>query len=139
MYFPNFNYDEFVGAAIESALALEWPEVEGHRCGWRIDRSFSCPSSRDTRIASKSSFKRIPVRRRHALRFFKSRGDAVIFLDSDDLLDPSVAREIAWAWNPRVSKVQFQMRTIDATGRPLGTVLPQYHRVPTAHMFANGL
>lgn len=25
---PNFNYDEFVGAAIECALALEWPEVE---------------------------------------------------------------------------------------------------------------
>ncbi|PXA96487.1 hypothetical protein DMC18_01345 [Caulobacter sp. D5] len=25
---PNYNYAEFVGAAIESALALDWPDVE---------------------------------------------------------------------------------------------------------------
>jgi len=25
---PNYNYDQYVGAAIESALAIDWPDVE---------------------------------------------------------------------------------------------------------------
>jgi glycosyltransferase involved in cell wall biosynthesis len=62
----------------------------------------------------------------------RAQADVVIFLDSDDMLDPQVMREVAQLWRPGVSKVQFRMRTVDATGRLLGNVIPQYHGVPSA-------
>ncbi len=63
--------------------------------------------------------------------FAASRGELVIFLDSDDLLDRSLIRKIAEVWRPGVSKVQVQMRIIDARGNPQGSFLPQYDLVPT--------
>ncbi len=55
----------------------------------------------------------------------------MIFLDSDDVLAPSLAREAYAVWTPRVSKVQVQMRCIDARGHFMGNVFPQFHKVPT--------
>ena len=49
--------------------------------------------------------------------FAASTGDVVIFLDSDDVLDPVIAREVAAVWRPGISKVQVQMQRIDAAGR----------------------
>ncbi len=127
----NYNYAQFVGAAIESALALDWPRVEvivvddgstdGSRSvieGYAPRASMVTQSNSGQATAAKAGFAR-------------SRGDVVIFLDADDLLDPRLIRVMAPHWNARVSKVQFQMRTIDAEGRALGSVFPQYYRVPS--------
>jgi hypothetical protein len=58
--------------------------------------------------------------------FGQSTGEIIIFLDSDDLLEPGVMQEIAKVWRPGVSKVQYRMNLIDATGTQLGSAIPQF-------------
>ena len=129
---PNYNYDAFVGSAIDSALALDWPRVEVIV----IDDG----STDDSRaVIARYADRVVTIYQENAGQaaacaagFARARGEVVIFLDSDDLLDPSVPGEIAKVWRPGVSKVQFQMKTIDEFGNDLGTVFPQYPRCPSA-------
>lgn len=126
----NYNYAEFVGAAIESALAVDWPNVEVVL----VDDG----STDDSRAAIERYADRIiaifqPNAGQIAARnvgFERSTGEAVIFLDSDDILHASVMQEAAREWHRRVSKVQFRMRSVDAEGRPTGSIFPQYATPP---------
>jgi glycosyltransferase involved in cell wall biosynthesis len=129
---PNYNYEKFVGAAIDSALAIDWPNVEvivvddGSTDGSRavIERY----AGRVTTIFQENAGQSIAS----SNGFAQSKGDLILFLDSDDLVDPSIIREAVAVLGPGVSKVQFQMQTIDALGNSLGTFLPQYKVVPTS-------
>lgn len=131
MIIPNFNYAEFVAAAVESALALDWPEVE-----IIVVDDGSDDESRDVIERYRDRVTIIHQRNsgQHAAcnaGFARSRGDVVIFLDSDDLLHPSVLKEVAAVWRPGISKIQFQMMVIDRDGQPTGALLPQYNVPPT--------
>jgi hypothetical protein len=129
---PNYNYAEYVGQAIQSALGLDWPNLEvivvddGSTDASRavIERY----RERITLLYQENSGQRVACN----VGFAKSRGDVVIFLDADDVLDPSLGKELARVWRPGVSKVQFQMQIIDASGKPTGAVLPQYDVLPSA-------
>ncbi|MFW2513784.1 glycosyltransferase family 2 protein [Demequina sp. SO4-13] len=128
---PNFNYEAFVGAAIDSALAVRWPDVEvvvvddGSTDGSRdVIESYG---TRITAIFQDNAGPRVACN----TGFAASTGDVVIFLDSDDVLEPSVAQHIADAWGPGISKVQFPMTRIDRHGNPAGGVFPAFDRVPT--------
>ena len=129
---PNYNYEQFVGAAIDSALAIDWPNVEvivvddGSTDGSRavIERY----ADRVTTIFQKNAGQLIAC----SNGFAQSKGDLILFLDSDDLVDPSIIREAVAVSRPGVSKVQFQMRTIDALGNSLGCFHPQYKIIPTS-------
>jgi glycosyltransferase involved in cell wall biosynthesis len=127
----NWNYAEFLRVAVDSALALDWPDVEvivvddgstdGSRgvidsYGGRILALYQANGGQ--RAACNTGFAR-------------TRGDVVIFLDADDKLEPSLVHELAAVWRPSTSKVQFQMRVIDAGGKPTGAVFPQFDGVPT--------
>ena len=83
--------------------------------------------SRITVIAQENAGPRVACNR----GFARSSGDVVIFLDSDDVLEPSIAREVATVWSPDVSKVQVQMSRIDAAGRPVGRPFPTFATAPT--------
>ncbi|MFT3860522.1 glycosyltransferase family 2 protein [Micropruina sp.] len=124
---PNHNYADFVGAAIESALVQDWPDVEvivvddassddSRRViaefGDRIDQLFLTENV-GQRVACNKGFAR-------------STGEAVIFLDSDDMLLPDCARLAAEALAPGVSKVQYQVRRVDNTGADTGTETPRF-------------
>jgi cellulose synthase/poly-beta-1,6-N-acetylglucosamine synthase-like glycosyltransferase len=129
---PNYNYGRFVGSAIGSALALEWPDVEvivvddgSTDDSEAVIRTFG---SRVTAIFQENSGPRVACN----AGFATSTGDVVIFLDSDDVLDPLIAREIAAVWHSGASKVQVQMQRIDADGRAVGGVFPRYRSVPTS-------
>ncbi len=128
---PNYNYGEFIGQAIDSALALDWPRVEVIVVDdGSTDHSRSVIEGYGERITAIFQSNG-GQRAAYNAGFARSHGEAVIFLDSDDLLDPSVARELSTVWRPGVSKVQFQMKIIDAQGHATGALLPQYHVVPT--------
>ncbi|MET4456747.1 glycosyltransferase [Bradyrhizobium sp. RT3b] len=133
----NYNYADYVGAAIQSALDVRWPNMEVvvvddgstddspkviEAFGDRI-KLISQPNA-GQKQASINGFRR-------------SSGDLIIFLDSDDALHPDVMTEIAKVWSASASKFQFQMRTVDADGKPKGTILPQYFVVPTSKDIRN--
>lgn len=123
---PNFNYGRFVGQAIDSALAVEWPDVEvivvddgstddsaeviaGY--GDRI-RFIRQPNS-GPRVACNTGFA-------------ESTGDVVVFLDSDDVVTPDLAREVDEAMTAATSKVQYQLNRINAAGEQIGQAFPAY-------------
>ncbi len=122
----NYNYRDFVGAAIESALAVDWPNKEVII----VDDA----STDDSRAiiegfrASVAAYFRPKSNQlgAHMFGFEQSSGEVIIFLDSDDLLEPEVMQEVAKIWRPGVSKVQYRMNLIDVTGRQLGSAIPQF-------------
>lgn len=127
----NYNYAQFVGQAIESALALNWPRVEVIVVddGSTDDsRAVIARYARRVRVVLQQNTGNAGA---YQTGFQKSHGSVVIFLDADDCLDPRLVRAVAPVWCDKVSKVQVQMKTIDKDGNDLGTVLPQYFRVPS--------
>jgi glycosyltransferase involved in cell wall biosynthesis len=59
----------------------------------------------------------------------RCRGDVFIPLDADDRLRPDAAARVAAAFasDPGLSKVQFRLEVIDASGRPTGDTRPVAH------------
>ena len=51
-------------------------------------------------------------------------GQYILFLDSDDLLDPGAVEQSVAAFGPETVKVQFALRVIDAQGRQSGRIHP---------------
>jgi glycosyltransferase involved in cell wall biosynthesis len=122
----NYNYRDFVAAAIESALAVDWPDKEVII----VDDA----STDDSRTIIEGFNGKVAAYFRpksnqlgaHMFGFKQSTGDIIIFLDADDLLEPEVMQEVAKVWRPGVSKVQYRMNLIDAAGTQLGSALPQF-------------
>jgi glycosyltransferase involved in cell wall biosynthesis len=122
----NYNYRDFVGAAISSALAVDWPEKEVIV----VDDA----STDDSRSVIEGFRGKVAAYFRpksnqlgaHIFGFEQSTGDIIIFLDADDLLETDVMIEVAKVWRPGVSKVQYRMNLINAAGAQLGTALPQF-------------
>jgi hypothetical protein len=128
----NHNYAAFVAQAIDSALALDWPNVEVI-----VVDDGSTDASRE--IIAGYADRITVIHQANAGQsaacntgFARSRGDVVIFLDSDDLLDPSVPRRLASVWRAGLSKVQFQMQVVDEQARATGELFPQFHVLPTS-------
>ena len=127
---PNYNYDEYVAVAIESALAVEWSDVEvivvddGSTDGLlSIIQEYA---DRVTVVTQQNSGPREACN----AGFARSTGDVVIFLDSDDVLDPSIAIELSAVWRVGVSKIQVQMERIDRQGASVGSIFPRFDNVP---------
>lgn len=130
----NYNYEHFISDAIDSALAVEWPDVEvivvddGSTDGSR--RAIEAYGARVIAVFQANQTQRVAYNAGYA----RSTGEVVIFLDSDDMLKPSVATEIAKVWHPGVSKVQLQMARVDEAGRSMGSVFPAYEPLPTPEL-----
>lgn len=128
----NHNYAAFLRQAIDSALGLDWPDVEVIVVDdGSTDESRSIIATYGARLEVIHQSKSGQWAACNA-GFARSRGEVVIFLDSDDWLEPSVIRELAAVWRPGISKVQFQMRVVDEHGRATGALLPQFHEVPSS-------
>ncbi|WP_294639496.1 glycosyltransferase family A protein [uncultured Aquabacterium sp.] len=129
---PNYNYESYIADAIESALSIDWPDVEVIVVDdGSTDNSRAVIERYRGRVQSIFQENKGQVGACNA-GFAASTGDAVLFLDSDDFVEPSVAREADAVWTDDTSKVQFQMRCVSGDGEPLGSYLPQYHVVPSA-------
>src|SRR5690348_14364165 len=96
----NHNYGEFVAAAIESALAIDWPDKEVIVVDdASTDNSRTIIETFDTRVAAYFRPKSYQLGA-HMFGFERSVGDVIIFLDADDLLEPEVMQEVTKVWYP---------------------------------------
>lgn len=115
-----YNYAQYVGAAIESALAQTRPGVEvvvvddGSTDGSAEVIKRYAGRVRSIRQANQGS---IPAYNRG---YAESTGDLVLFLDADDVAAPRLAEEVVAAWQPGCVKVQYDLSIIDAAGADLG-------------------
>lgn len=120
----SYNYERFVGQTIESALAQVWPRTEVVVVDdGSTDNSWSVIESFGDRIKAV----RQPNGGQGAAYnacFAGSRGDWVIFLDCDDLLDPDCLARCLDQVGDDVNKVAFSLRVVDDQGRPTGNVVP---------------
>lgn len=136
----NFNYEKFVGEAIESAIKVDWPSVE-----IIVVDDGSTDGSRQVIEKYLASGVRVFFTSNggHAAAseygFNKSSGQLVMFLDADDKIDPTVIREAMAVVRPGVSKIQFQMQTIDGNGNLTGQVFPKFPANITPEKIRSGM
>jgi hypothetical protein len=122
----NYNYAQFVGATIDSALGLDWPDVEVVVVDdGSTDESPVVLKGYGDRIVAILQENQGQSTAANA-GYAQSTGDVVIFLDSDDLLLPDLASRVMaeFAANPAIARVQWPMRTIDGDGNETGEITP---------------
>lgn len=127
----NYNYAQFLAAAIDSALALRWDDVEVVVVD---DGSTDGSTAVLERYADRVHVISVPnggQRSAANLGFAATTGDVVVFLDADDVLPSELAARVYEVWSPSVSKVQFRMQRIDTAGVPFGEPFPDWRPVPT--------
>ena len=121
----SFNYEQYVGEAIDSALAQTSPGVEvivvddGSTDGSRevIDRY----GQRVLAIFKSNGGQGSALNE----GFAQSRGEVVLFVDSDDVLSPeAVERVLPIMADPGVAKVHWPAIEADEAGRPTGRIVP---------------
>jgi glycosyltransferase involved in cell wall biosynthesis len=116
----NFNYGQFLGSCIESALAQTYQNIEvivaddgSTDNSQAIIESFGASviatykSNGGQASALNAGFKR-------------STGHLVIFLDADDLLKPYCVAEVVRHWHSDLMKLHFNLEVIDAAGEAIG-------------------
>ncbi len=113
----NFNYARFLRQSVESALAQTHPGTE-------VVVVDDASTDGSAELIRSFGDRIVPVLQPRnggqgaALNagFAASRGDLVIFLDSDDWLYPEAAAQVAAAWRPGVAVVQYRLHLTDASG-----------------------
>jgi glycosyltransferase involved in cell wall biosynthesis len=119
----NYNYGRFVGEAIESALAQTYSPVEVVVVDdGSTDDSRSVIEGFSSRILS--VFKENGGQgSAYNASFTAAAGAYVCFLDADDTLLPhAIETAVPFFDSPEVSKVQWPLAVVDASGVPTGAV-----------------
>lgn len=116
----NYNYGQFLVRTLDSALGQTYDNVEvvivddaSTDDSWSIIESYGdrCISYRQEQNRGQGA----------ALNkgFELSKGEIVIFLDSDDMLYPEAVEEVVRVWGENTSKVQFYLAIVDENDRPM--------------------
>lgn len=132
----NYNYARFLPAAIDSALSQDHDPLEVV-----VVDDGSTDGSRE--IIARYGDRIRPVFKENgghasALNagFQQSSGEIVMFLDADDLLEPTAAGRVVKAATDGCAKVQYRLSIVDQAGNkrgvdpPLGVPMPNGNIVP---------
>ena len=121
----NYNYDRFLAEAIDSALNQTYSYTEVI-----VVDDGSTDNSRE--IISNYGDRIMPIFQENGKQgkafnsgFAASKGDIIIFLDSDDFLRPQAAEKVVAAWKPNIAKVHYRLEVVDSEGKSMGYSLPQ--------------
>src|SRR5215471_12160074 len=121
----SYNYARYVGQAIDSALGQTYPHTEVV-----VVDDGSTDGSRAVLAGYGGRVRAVLKDNGGQASAFNaglraSRGEVVVFLDSDDALLPTaVARAVEVFRDPAVAKVHWPLWEIDMKGRKTGTVWP---------------
>jgi len=119
----NYNYGRYVEQAVRSALEQAYP------CEVVVVDDGSTDESRDL-LAPWADRVTLVLQDNggqcaaYNAGFLRCTGDVVVFLDSDDYLEPFAAERIARAFERDVAKVLFRLTLIDESGLALGVAIP---------------
>lgn len=109
----NYNYDRFIAQAIDSALNQTYLHIEVI-----VVDDGSTDKSRD--IIAEYGDRILPILQANGKQgaafnngFAASKGEIILFLDSDDYLFPFAVERIVAAWRPKISKVHFRLTVVD--------------------------
>lgn len=121
----SFNYQQYLAQAIDSALSQTLPAAEVivvddgstdgsraiiERYGPRVHAVYKSNGGQASALNA---------------GFARSRGEVVLFVDSDDALLPhAVERVVEIMTDPAVAKIQWRATEIDEGGRPTGRRIP---------------
>ena len=121
----NFNYDRFVGAAIDSALD-QGDDVEVIVVDdGSTDKSRSVIASFESRITAILQENAGQAAAFNA-GFAASNGEIIVFLDADDLLAPGAAETIRAVFtDPSVAKLHWSLWEVDGEGNRTGKLRPE--------------
>ena len=119
----NFNYERFVGTAIQSALRQTHPAQVVVVDDASTDGSRRIIASFGDRI--EAVFSEVNLGQASAMNqgFRLASGDIVIFLDSDDVLEPTAVATVIAKWRPGIVFAQYPLTIIDAEAARRG-ILP---------------
>jgi glycosyltransferase involved in cell wall biosynthesis len=121
----NYNYDRFLAQAIDSILNQTYPYIETIAVDdGSTDNSRKIIEGYGDRIISifQENGKQGKAFNRG---FVASKGEIVIFLDSDDFLFPQAVERIVAVWKPSFAKVHYCLDVVNTQGESLGYTLPQ--------------
>ena len=121
----NYNYARFLNQAIESALGQTYPSCEVVLVdNGSTDNSLDIAHRYRDRIRLVRQAVNIGQGQGYNLGFEAARGEWLIWLDADDLLDADCMTQCMARVTPEAAKVQFPLRLVDAQAQPLGGVVP---------------
>jgi len=132
----NYNYGRFLNEAIDSALAQTYPHIEVI-----IVDDGSTDNSRE--IIASYGDRIIPVLKENGgqasafnVGFAACKGEITIFLDSDDALLPHIVQQVVEVFQaqPDLTKVQYQLRIIDAEGKATGKIILDSRFMPSGDL-----
>lgn len=120
----NYNYGQFVGHAIESALGQTYPDTQVV-----VVDDGSTDASREVigrfpgvvRVFKSNGGQGSAIN----AGFLASQGDLVIFVDSDDSLEPDAAQRVVSAWQPGAAKIQYRLTMVDSAGQHIDLFPPR--------------
>ncbi len=128
----NYNYGRFLADAIDSALAQTWPNVQVVVVddGSTDESALMMQTYGD---AIQTVYKENGGQASGANAGFPLlTGETVIFLDSDDMLEPdAIEKTIGIFEDPDVVKVSWPFTIIDRNSQPTGEI--QYRRLPNGN------
>lgn len=127
----NYNYQDYVGAAIRSALAQDYPHTEcivvddgSTDNSWQVIQTF--PGIKAVRKPNGGQTDAA------IFGLEQATGDVVLFLDSDDTVQPNACATIAARYRPETALYQYKLIKKDVSGHTVG-MYPYFPFVESGH------